>query len=98
MSLKLFNTNFVETNEYHWINRCISIVLESITVSLLLYHGYRMYLWKFKGIPSTKKTTSNVAHNVAKWRKLSHIFTIITLFSFCIMGGNYALSLVLFLF
>lgn len=92
MSVSLFDTSFVKTNDYHWVNRSISIVLELITVGLFLYHGYRMYLWKFKGIPATKKSTSNVAQNVAKWRKFSHIFTIITMLSFCIMGGNYALS------
>ena len=82
---------FVETNQYHWLNRIIALIVEIILIVLFLLHGYRMYRWKVTEPKSTKKTVLQ-SRKIAKYKKLSHIFTILTLFLFAIQGGNYVLN------
>ena len=79
-----------KTKQYHWVNRVLSLSLELITIALFMFHGYKMCVWLTGGAPSSRKQIGSVA--TANLRKLSHIFTILTLLAFVVMGGNYALS------
>lgn len=94
MPVDLFDTSFVDGYQYHWFNRIISVIAELIVLSAFAYHVYLTVQWKSKGDKAVRKSASVLSASVTirKWQKVSHMFTMITLLSFVIMGANYVFN------
>eukprot|EP01083_Nonionella_stella_P270949 917750_1 len=81
-----------DTIEYQWCNRIIGAILEIIILSLFLIHLYKTYVWRFK--TKTRRARSAMGGpSTSKWRNYSHVFTMLTLFSYNVMGSNYVFNI-----
>ena len=104
MTLNLLDTSYVLHYPYGWVQRIVSTLLELIMIiifSTYLYH-YSKYLQratnknnKHKNGGNRSSRHLNLTHGellILKWRKMCHILTMITLFTYCIQGLNYCFN------
>ena len=98
MSSFIDNSTFmdavVEQAPYGWVQRTITSVLEIFLIFIYISYlrRYKRYL-RVMHLSSPRHLSTKPADKILhKWRRLSHIFTIITLCTYCIQGGNICLN------
>eukprot|EP01084_Bolivina_argentea_P119346 211623_1 len=86
--MALINTSYVETNEFFWTQRIVTLISELIMICI-----FAMYIRdciKFMLNKQSKETSPRTVTSTTK--SLCHLFTQLTLLIYCIQGANFVLD------
>eukprot|EP01084_Bolivina_argentea_P194499 333717_1 len=76
------------STQYHWVQRILSVTLELMMIALFLFYAKDCFKFAKKQLSKKRQISSKdiLTSGTIKFREISHVFTVLTLLTYCISG------------